>query len=135
MLVVFLSPDCTVPHCTVPQVDSLHWGPCHATLSIYSVVPAVLLSADVRNHGAVRQITWEEHRLEVNGLVHRPTSFSMADLLKLPAIDVTCTLTCVGEGKGWAGAEGLLRQYWGRVRNSLNAGEKGYICDGSKMWG
>jgi nitrate reductase (NAD(P)H) len=51
----------------------------------------------VRNHGAVPQIQWEEHRLEVNGLVARPASLSMAELLNLPSVDVTCTLTCVGE--------------------------------------
>jgi nitrate reductase (NAD(P)H) len=51
----------------------------------------------VRNHGAVPgPIVWEDHRLEVKGLVDIPTTFTMADLLKLPTIDVTCTLTCAG---------------------------------------
>ncbi|KAI7840579.1 hypothetical protein COHA_005732 [Chlorella ohadii] len=50
----------------------------------------------VRNHGAVPRIAWEEHRLTVNGLVGKPTTFTMDDLLQLPSVDVTCTLTCAG---------------------------------------
>lgn len=105
----------------------------------------------VRNHGAVPQIRWEDHRLAVNGeqagagtacfarpfVRHArhaegvlreplrrtdgalavpprastlsffpcflqawwtpPTTFTMADLLAMPSVDVTCTLTCAGE--------------------------------------
>lgn len=63
----------------------------------------------MRNHGAVPQIKWEEHRLAVNGLVAKPTTFTMDDLLKLPAIDVTCTLTCVGE---WGGPRVGLETFY-----------------------
>ena len=32
-----------------------------------------------------------------SGLVDRPMTFTMDDILKLPSVDVTCTLTCAGE--------------------------------------
>ena len=51
----------------------------------------------VRNHGAVPRKTWEEHRIEVGGNgVSEPTTFTMEDILLMPSVDVTCTLTCAG---------------------------------------
>jgi len=34
------------------------------------------------------------------GLVGKPTTFTMDDLLQLPSVDVTCTLTCAGAPLG-----------------------------------
>merc|ERR1719460_2173589 len=39
----------------------------------------------VRNHGAVPKLTWEDHRLNVGGMVATPKAFTMEDLLALPA--------------------------------------------------
>ena len=50
----------------------------------------------VRNHGAVPRKTWEEHRLEVRGLGVQAQTFTMDDIMKMPSVDVTCTLTCAG---------------------------------------
>ena len=45
------------------------------------------------------------------GLVDTPTTFTMDDLLAMPSIDVTCTLTCAGAcrcwGCVWVGGGGL----------------------------
>ena len=42
------------------------------------------------------QISWEEHTLIVNGLVDRSLTFTMEEIVQMPAVDVTCTLTCAG---------------------------------------
>ena len=39
----------------------------------------------VRNHGAVPKIAWSEHRLTVDGMVGAPKTFTMDDLLAMPA--------------------------------------------------
>ncbi|KAK9807828.1 hypothetical protein WJX72_010494 [[Myrmecia] bisecta] len=51
----------------------------------------------VRNHGAVPKINWEDHRLTVTGLVDNPSTFNMAQLIKLcPVVTITTLLTCAG---------------------------------------
>jgi DMSO/TMAO reductase YedYZ molybdopterin-dependent catalytic subunit len=51
----------------------------------------------VRNHGPVPKIHWAQHKLEINGLVDRPTTFTMEQLLStFEHVDVLCTLTCAG---------------------------------------
>ena len=50
----------------------------------------------VRNHGAVPRKSWEEHMIEVCGLGIQSQTFTMDDILQMPTIDVTCTLTCAG---------------------------------------
>ena len=50
----------------------------------------------VRNHGAVPKKTWEDHRLTVSGLDTETRTFTMDDIVALPSVDVTCTLTCAG---------------------------------------
>jgi len=50
----------------------------------------------VRNHGAVPKIDWDAHRLSVSGLVDKPTTFTMADLLAMPARELPITLVCAG---------------------------------------
>ncbi|BDA47084.1 Nitrate reductase [NADH] [Coccomyxa sp. Obi] len=51
----------------------------------------------VRNHGPVPKIQWSQHKVEINGLVERPTSFTMDQLLStFEHVDVLCTLTCAG---------------------------------------
>nr|ABP97095.1 nitrate reductase [Chlorella vulgaris] len=74
----------------------------------------------VRNHGAVPQIKWEEHRLAINGLVSSPTTFTMDDILAMPSVDVTCTLTCAGNRRK---EENMVKQTIG-----FNWGPSGTGC-------
>ncbi len=51
----------------------------------------------VRNHGPVPRLSWGAHRLAVNGLLGRPATFTMDELLeRFEEVTVTCTLTCAG---------------------------------------
>jgi len=77
----------------------------------------------VRNHGAVPRIQWEEHRLSVSGMVDKPTTFTMDDLLAMPARELPITLVCAGNrrkeenlvaqtiGFNW-GAAGVSTSVW-----------------------
>jgi len=77
----------------------------------------------VRNHGAVPRIAWDEHRLSVSGLVDQPTTFTMDDLLAMPARELPITLVCAGNrrkeenlvaqtiGFNW-GAAGVSTSVW-----------------------
>ena len=42
----------------------------------------------VRNHGAVPKCSWATHTLTVDGLVDKPTTFTMDDLLAMPAREI-----------------------------------------------
>ena len=46
----------------------------------------------VRNHGPVPRLEWGSHRVSVGGLVGRPRSFSMDELVSLPSVTITSTL-------------------------------------------
>ena len=51
----------------------------------------------VRNHGPVPRLSWGAHRLAVGGLLARPATFTMDELLeRFEEVTVTCTLTCAG---------------------------------------
>ena len=56
----------------------------------------------------------------MHGLVATPTTFSMADLLALPAVDVTATLVCAGNRRK---EENMVRQTIG-----FNWGPSGTGC-------
>ncbi|KAL4420574.1 hypothetical protein ABPG75_010230 [Micractinium tetrahymenae] len=84
----------------------------------------------VRNHGTVPRIQWDQHRLQVNGLVDRPTTFTMDDILRLPAVDVTCTLTCAGNRRK---EENMVKQTigfnWGPAGTSCSTWTGVRLCD------
>uniref|UniRef100_A0A7S0L9G1 Nitrate reductase n=1 Tax=Coccolithus braarudii TaxID=221442 RepID=A0A7S0L9G1_9EUKA len=77
----------------------------------------------VRNHGAVPKCEWGTHELRVDGLVDKPTTFTMADLLALPSRELPITLVCAGNrrkeenlvkqtiGFNW-GAAGVSTSVW-----------------------
>jgi len=77
----------------------------------------------VRNHGAVPKIAWSEHRLTVDGMVGAPKTFTMDDLLAMPARELPVTLVCAGNrrkeenlvkqtiGFNW-GAAGVSTSVW-----------------------
>ena len=50
----------------------------------------------VRNHGAVPKLEWKSHRIEIKGLVDRPMSLTMDDILKFPSTTIPVTLACAG---------------------------------------
>lgn len=38
----------------------------------------------VRNHGAVPQLKWKEHKVTITGLVNKPRTFTMDEIAALP---------------------------------------------------
>lgn len=40
----------------------------------------------VRNHGAVPKIQWANHRIQVNGLVDKPFTITMDELVEMPSV-------------------------------------------------
>lgn len=50
----------------------------------------------VRNHGAVPRLTWQDHRLTINGLVDTPYTLTMDELVALPSVTLPITLVCAG---------------------------------------
>ena len=51
----------------------------------------------VRNHGAVPRLEWDSHRFSVSGMVDRPATFSVAELIELlPSYTIPVTLVCAG---------------------------------------
>ena len=50
----------------------------------------------VRNHGAVPKLDWKSHRVEITGLVDRPMSLTMDDIIQFESVTVPVTVTCAG---------------------------------------
>jgi len=51
----------------------------------------------VRNHGAVPQLDFETHTVSVSGMVERPITFTVPELLALlPSYTIPVTLVCAG---------------------------------------
>jgi DMSO/TMAO reductase YedYZ molybdopterin-dependent catalytic subunit len=57
--------------------------------------------------GAVPKCEWSTHKLSVDGLVEKPTVFSMDDLLAMPAREIPVTLVCAGNRRK---EENLVKQ-------------------------
>jgi sulfane dehydrogenase subunit SoxC len=77
---------------------NLAFTPLAAQLGI--ITPSGL--AYVRNHAGVPSIDPAHHRLLVHGLVKRPLSFSMADIMRFPSVERLHFLECAGNSsRGW----------------------------------
>ena len=51
----------------------------------------------VRNHGAVPKLEWDTHKVTVTGMVDKPMTFTMNDLVtKFENVTLLCTLVCAG---------------------------------------
>lgn len=51
----------------------------------------------VRNHGAVPKLEWDTHKISVTGMVDKPMTFTMNDLVtKFENVTLLCTLVCAG---------------------------------------
>jgi DMSO/TMAO reductase YedYZ molybdopterin-dependent catalytic subunit len=55
----------------------------------------------VRNHFDAPPVDGARWRLEVDGLVRRPLSLGLRDLMNMPAVVVTATLECAGNGRAF----------------------------------
>ncbi|KAL7333663.1 hypothetical protein PS15p_202530 [Mucor circinelloides] len=50
----------------------------------------------VRNHGPVPQNQWDTHRIIIGGLVNKPITITMDDILQLPSHTIPVTICCAG---------------------------------------
>ncbi|KAK4515935.1 histone H2B [Mucor velutinosus] len=50
----------------------------------------------VRNHGPVPQNQWDTHRITISGLVNKPITITMDDILHLPSHTLPVTICCAG---------------------------------------
>ena len=51
----------------------------------------------VRNHGPVPKLAWDNHKITVTGMVDKPMTFTMNDLVtKFENVTLLCTLVCAG---------------------------------------
>nr|AAT72293.1 nitrate reductase [Dunaliella viridis] len=50
----------------------------------------------VRNHGPAPKIRWDQHRLEIGGLVERPMSLTMDEIVSMPSVTIPVTMVCAG---------------------------------------
>lgn len=75
----------------------------------------------VRNHGKCPRIEWHEHTLSVQGLVSKPTKFTMDQLVQLPSITLPVTLVCAGNRRK---EENMIKQTigfsWGCAAHACN---------------
>ena len=54
-----------------------------------------------RHHSGVPAIDPNDHRLLIHGEVERPMIFSVADILRFPAVSRICFLECSGNTQNW----------------------------------
>ncbi|KAI9304051.1 hypothetical protein BJ944DRAFT_203361 [Cunninghamella echinulata] len=87
----------------------------------------------VRNHGPVPNLNFNNHTLEITGLVNKPITLTMDDILSLPRHTIPISMACAGNrrkeqnmvkqsiGFGW-GPSGISTAYWTGVllRDVLN---------------
>lgn len=93
----------------------------------------------VRSHGPVPRLAWNTHRLAVGGLVERPATFSMDQLLELfEEVTVTCTLTCAGnrrkEENMVAKTIGFNWCAWSEIAHACGADRRGEPFPGQHTW-
>ena len=55
----------------------------------------------VRNHGPAPQCNWNTHTVQVSGLVDKPYTFSMDELVALPSVTIPVTLVRIWLSKAW----------------------------------
>lgn len=84
----------------------------------------------VRNHGVVPRATWDAWKIDVSGLVRRPTSYTMKDMLRFPARELPVTLVCAGNRRK---EENMVKQSigfnWGAAAVSTSIWRGVRLCD------
>jgi len=75
----------------------------------------------VRNHGACPKLTWEDHKIDIGGLVKNPMTISMDELAAMPPRELPVTLVCAGNRRK---EQNMIRQTigfnWGSSGVSTN---------------
>ena len=71
-----------------------------------------------RHHAGIPKIDPARHELLVHGMVERPLKFSLADLLRFPAVTRTCFLECSGNFDYTAGPETTPQMLCGLISQS-----------------
>ncbi|KAL9187283.1 hypothetical protein ACHAXT_001386 [Thalassiosira profunda] len=75
----------------------------------------------VRNHGACPNLSWDEHRVRVGGIVPRKLDMSMDEIVAMPARELPVTLVCAGNRRK---EQNMIRQTigfnWGAGGVSTN---------------
>lgn len=71
-----------------------------AVLPLRCQVGAGIAALSAPTLGAEHSSSLHMSACSAAGLVGKPTTFTMDDLLQLPSVDVTCTLTCAGAPLG-----------------------------------
>lgn len=90
----------------------------------------------VRNHGAVPQLSWQSHRIHVTGLVAKPVSISMDDLVKLPAVTVTSLLACCSNRRKEVNMVKTIQGFnWGPGAVSVNQWTGARLADVLRLVG
>ncbi|MGD8600861.1 MAG: sulfite dehydrogenase [Gemmatimonadota bacterium] len=77
-------------------LSSVSWTPHQDLMGI--ITPADLHFE--RHHGGVPTIAFDEHEVLVHGMVERPMTFRMADLVRYPQVSRIHFLECSGNGGG-----------------------------------
>ncbi|GMH44112.1 hypothetical protein BSKO_12046 [Bryopsis sp. KO-2023] len=84
----------------------------------------------VRNHGAAPKLNWKTHRVEINGLVDKPISLTMDEIVKFPSITVPVTVTCAGNRRK---EENMIKKSigfnWGPCATSCTYWTGVRLCD------
>lgn len=118
------TPDNWIPrHPDLVRLTGKHPFNCEAPLSMLVdqgfITPPSLHF--VRNHGAAPQLSFDDHRLEVRGLVDTPLTLSMEDILAMPSVTIPVTLTCAGNRRK---EQNMTKQTigfsWGAAATSCN---------------
>jgi len=79
----------------VRSEDPLNAEPALAQLAVSAITPTEQFY--VRNHGPIPKVDATEFRLKIDGLVHNPQEFSLAQVRKtFKSVSVMATLTCAG---------------------------------------
>ena len=91
-----------VPWLTADTVSSISFTPLHELKGI--VTPNGLVFE--RYHAGIPTIDPEQHRLMIHGLVEKPLTFTMDDLMQMPSTSVIRFIECPANGgMEWKGAQ------------------------------
>jgi sulfane dehydrogenase subunit SoxC len=92
----------TVPWLTASNISSISFTPLPELQGI--ITPNGLVFE--RYHAGVPEISPDQHRLMIHGLVERPIVFTMDDLMRFPSVSVIRFIECPANGgMEWRGAQ------------------------------
>jgi len=85
----------------------------------------------VRTHGSTPRIGWDEHKLTIKGLVKKPLTLSMDELVNLvPSVTLPITLVCAGNRRK---EENMIKKTigfsWGAAGHACNQWTGIKLCD------